>query len=61
MRENQANALNYFGYWRLLDALCEAGFSGKTIEAAVGPGNELPMGQWSDGVPVKPMLVKTSP
>jgi hypothetical protein len=58
MRENQPNALNYWGYYRLFDALTAAAFSGQKIDAAV---RDTSMGRWSDGTPVKPLIVAPGP
>ena len=48
------NALDWYGYWKFLDALCDAAFTGKNREYALGntPQQRF-MGTWSDGVPVK--------
>jgi len=59
MRENQANALNYWGYYRLFDALCDAAFSGKKIDAALAAAR--PTGRWSDGTPMKPFAETAGP
>jgi hypothetical protein len=59
MRENAANALNYWGYWRLFDALTEAAFAGRDIEAALGAAR--PLGRWSDGTPMKPWTESRTP
>jgi poly(3-hydroxybutyrate) depolymerase len=47
-----ANTLDYLGYWRLFDELCDAAFSGKPF--APSPS----LGEWSDGTPVKPLLIE---
>jgi hypothetical protein len=50
--------LAYFGIWKLFDALTNAAFYGKDRVYAFGGGPEqCGMGYWSDGVPVKPLLV----
>lgn len=54
MRDGEEDALDFYGYWRLLDALMEAAFAGRTIEGVVA---DRSMGAWSDGTPVKPMVV----
>lgn len=61
MRDGEADALDYLGYWRLFDSLCQAAFSGEGIEAVVGSGRELSLGAWSDGTPVRPMKVIRDP
>jgi pimeloyl-ACP methyl ester carboxylesterase len=56
------NALDYFGTWKLFDALCDAAFNGKNREYALGntPQQRF-MGVWSDGVPVKELKVTDKP
>jgi pimeloyl-ACP methyl ester carboxylesterase len=56
------NALDYYGTWKLFDALCDAAFYGKNREYALGntPKQRF-MGVWSDGVPVKEMKVTDKP
>ena len=56
------NALDYYGTWKLFDALCDAAFYGKNREYALGNTKEQRfMGTWSDGVPVKELKVSDSP
>lgn len=52
------NALDYYGTWKLLDALTDAAFYKKNREFALGdtPQQRF-MGTWSDGVPVKELRV----
>jgi acetyl esterase/lipase len=51
-----------FALWRLFDALCDAAFYGKNREYALGNTPEQRfMGKWSDGVPVKEMIVMDKP
>lgn len=56
------NALDYYGYWKLLDALTDAAFYGTNREYALGntPQQRF-MGNWSDGVPVKELTVTDQP
>ncbi|HJS22938.1 MAG TPA: alpha/beta hydrolase [Pyrinomonadaceae bacterium] len=56
------NALDYYGTWKLFDALCDAAFNGKNREYALGntPQQRF-MGLWSDGVPVKELKVTDKP
>jgi pimeloyl-ACP methyl ester carboxylesterase len=56
------NALDYYGLWKLFDGLCDAAFFGKNREFALGntPQQRF-MGKWSDGVPVKELLVTDKP
>jgi len=50
------NALDYYGTWKLFDALCAAAFENKFREVALGGGPaQLDMGRWSDGTAVKPL------
>jgi len=56
------NALDYYGLWKLFDGLCDAAFSGKNRNYALGntPQQRF-MGVWSDGVPVKELKVTDKP
>ncbi len=45
------DALDWSGYWRVFDALCESAFSGKKINLTPA------MGEWSDGTPVTPLTI----
>lgn len=55
------DALDYYGTWRLFDALCAAAFENIGHDVALGGGPaQLAMGQWSDGTLVKP-LARRSP
>jgi hypothetical protein len=56
------NALDYYGTWKLFDALCDAAFTGKHREYALGntPQQRF-MGLWSDGTPVKELIVTDKP
>jgi pimeloyl-ACP methyl ester carboxylesterase len=58
----QVNALDYYGTWKLFDALCDAAFTGKNREYALGntPQQRF-MGLWSDGIPVKELKVTDKP
>src|SRR5688572_18816803 len=56
------NALDFYGTWKLFDALCDAAFYGKNRQYALGNTNEQRfMGVWSDGVPVKELKVTDTP
>jgi len=56
--EFTADALNYYGLWKLFDGLCDAAFYGKNREYALGNTKEQKyMGTWSDGTPVKELSV----
>jgi len=56
------NALDFYGTWKLFDALCDAAFHGKNREYALGntPQQRF-MGVWSDGVPVKELKITDNP
>jgi pimeloyl-ACP methyl ester carboxylesterase len=56
------NALDYYGTWKLFDALCDAAFNNKNREYALGntPQQRF-MGRWSDGTPVKELKVTDKP
>ncbi len=56
------NALDYFGTWKLFDALCDTAFMGKNRQYALGNTSQQRfMGVWSDGVPVKELKVTDKP
>ena len=56
------NALDYYGTWKLFDALTDAAFYGKNREYALGNTPEQRyMGTWSDGTPVKELIVTDDP
>lgn len=56
------NALDFYGTWKLFDALCDAAFYGKNRQYALGNTREQRfMGVWSDGVPVKELKVTDAP
>lgn len=52
------DALDYYGTWKLFDALTDAAFYGENRDVALGGGEKQRyMGAWSDGAPVKELLV----
>jgi len=56
------NALDYYAYWKLFDALCDCAFFGRNREYALGGGEEqVFMGKWSDGRPVSRLVVTDEP
>ncbi len=57
-----SNAYDYYGYWKLFDALTSAAFYGTLREYALGntPQQRF-MGEWSDGVSVMEPLVSNNP
>lgn len=61
MREGEEDALDFLGYWKLFDELREAAFSGKNMDAVLGTGTELSLGEWSDGKAIKPMKIVRKP
>jgi pimeloyl-ACP methyl ester carboxylesterase len=46
------DAIDWLGYWRMLDGLMSAAFAGRNC--TVDPD----MGNWSDGTPVKPLKIE---
>lgn len=56
------NALDFYGTWKLLDAITDAAFTGKNRDYALGntPQQRF-MGKWSDGVSVKELKVTDKP
>ncbi|MFP4027844.1 MAG: alpha/beta hydrolase family protein [Candidatus Brocadiia bacterium] len=55
---DSVDALDYYGTWRLFDALCRAAFEGKNRESALGDtAGQRFMGRWSDGEAVKELVV----
>lgn len=56
------NALDWYGTWKLLDALMACAFDGEWCAYALGNTPEQRfMGTWSDGVPVAEALVTDTP
>jgi len=56
------DALDFFGTWKLLDGLTDAAFFGKNKNYALGNTPEQRyMGIWSDGVPVRELIVTDHP
>jgi pimeloyl-ACP methyl ester carboxylesterase len=56
------DALDFYGTWKLFDALTDAAFYGTNRNYALGNTPEQRfMGTWSDGVPVKPLIVTDNP
>lgn len=55
----EIDALDFFGPWKLFDALCDAAFAGEHREYALGATPEQRfMGHWTDGRPVRELLVR---
>lgn len=60
--DKKIDALDYNGLWKLFDALCDAAFYDRNREYALGGTTEQKfMGNWSDGIPVKPLDSTDSP
>jgi acetyl esterase/lipase len=56
------NALDYYGYWKLFDGLCDAAFFGENRQYALGNTPEQRyMGTWSDKTPVTELRVVANP
>jgi pimeloyl-ACP methyl ester carboxylesterase len=56
------NAMDYYGTWKLFDALTDYAFYGTDKEYCLGNTPEQRyMGLWSDGTPVKEMIVTETP
>ncbi|HVY68008.1 MAG TPA: alpha/beta fold hydrolase, partial [Patescibacteria group bacterium] len=52
------DALDYYGYWKLLDGLLDAAFYGQNRAYALGGTTEQEyMGKWPDGTPIQPLSV----
>ena len=47
-----ADALDWYGWWRLFDVACESAFKKLPLRL------DSAMGNWSDGQPVKPLVVE---
>jgi len=50
--EHSTDVLDWLGYWRTFDSLCDAVFAGEKWEVVTD------MGAWSDGKPFKPLKVQ---
>ena len=60
--KSETDALDYYGYWKLFDGLYSAAFYGEYKEYALGNTPEQRfMGKWSDGTPVKELLITDNP
>ncbi len=56
------DALDYYGLWKLFDGLTDAAFFKKNSKFALGNTREQRfMGTWSDGTPVKELVVRKNP
>lgn len=60
-RVQEADALDFYGLWKLFDALTDAAFYFRHREVALGDTpQQRYMGVWSDGVPVRELDVLTA-
>jgi pimeloyl-ACP methyl ester carboxylesterase len=58
LRNAGADALDFYGPWKLFDALCDAAFRGTNRAYALGnTAEQRYMGRWSDGQPVHELRV----
>ena len=56
-RRRAPDALDYYGYWKLLDGLLDAAFRGEHREYAFGGTQQQQfMGRYTDGVAVEPLV-----
>jgi surfactin synthase thioesterase subunit len=56
------DALNYYGFWKLFDGLCDTAFYGTNRKYALGgTTQECFMGFWSDGTPVNQLFSISQP
>lgn len=57
---SSVDALDWYGFWKLGDAVRDCGMLGTNCATALGGGAaQTNMGTWSDGVPVVPLSVTT--
>ncbi|MEM1323483.1 MAG: alpha/beta hydrolase [Bacteroidota bacterium] len=55
----RTDALDYYGYWKLFDALMDCGHSGENCHVALGGTPEQKsLGQWSDGVEIRALEIQ---
>ncbi len=61
-REMRVDAYDWRGYWKWMDALCDAAFRGRNRAYALGDTPEQKdLGTWSDGTQVREPLVTDEP
>jgi acetyl esterase/lipase len=54
LRVSKLDAVDYYGYWKLFDALLDCNRSGSHCDFAFGGNeNQTSLGTWSDGTPVR--------
>jgi acetyl esterase/lipase len=57
-----SDALDFYGFWKLFDGLMDAAFYGTNREFALGDTpQQRHMGVWSDGRPVRELVVSDQP
>jgi len=62
MEAEPVNALDYYCFWKLADALTAVAFRDELRGFALGGSyDQKSMGVWSDGIPVEPLEVTDSP
>jgi len=62
LNSSWTNAMDYYSTWKLFDALTDYAFYGIEQEYCLGNTSQQRfMGLWSDGVPVKELIVTDSP
>ena len=52
MEREMADALDWYGWWRLFDVACASAFSNEPLKL------DPAMGKWSDGQPLKPLKIE---
>jgi len=58
----RTNAVDYYVYWRLCDALLDVAFNGADSKHCLGNTPEQRFtGRWSDGAPIKELVVTDKP
>lgn len=61
-KTTKLDAVDFYGYWKLFDALIDYSIEGKNREYCFDGGAEQTyMGKWTDGTPLKPLMVFTTP
>jgi pimeloyl-ACP methyl ester carboxylesterase len=61
-QSHPADALDYYGLWKLFDELSDAAFYGRNRAYALGnTAQQRYMGKWSDGVMVKELVMTDKP
>lgn len=59
---SEVDALDWLGLWKLFDSLMACAFTGEWCDVALGDTDEQRyLGQWSDSVPVNPLIVTDRP